>query len=137
MRFVDTNVLIYRVDPDPREAAKHEIAKEILASPDLAFSIQVFQELYVQATRPSRRHALTHEDAIALIARWLRFPTQAMTVSILQAALATKARWQLSYWDAAIIESARALGCREVLSEDLQAGVDYGGVRVVNPFPTV
>jgi predicted nucleic acid-binding protein len=55
-------------------------------------------------------------------------------VSLLQSALATKQRYQISYWDAAIIEAARALGCREVLSEDLAHGQDYGGVRVVNPF---
>jgi predicted nucleic acid-binding protein len=34
----------------------------------------------------------------------------------------------------AIVEAARALGCQEVLSEDLNVGQNYGGVRVVNPF---
>jgi predicted nucleic acid-binding protein len=38
------------------------------------------------------------------------------------------------YWDAAIIEVARATGCDTVFSEDLNDGQDYGGVRVVNPF---
>lgn len=57
-----------------------------------------------------------------------------MTVPVLQAALAAKARWQLSYWDAAIVEAARASGCDEVLSEDLNHGQDYAGVRVTNPF---
>jgi hypothetical protein len=39
------------------------------------------------------------------------------------------------YWDAAIIEAARAAGCHhEVLSEDLNAGQDYGGIQGVNPF---
>ena len=50
------------------------------------------------------------------------------------AALDTRRRFQLSYWDAAIIEASRALGCAEVLSEDLGDGQDYGGVRVINPF---
>jgi predicted nucleic acid-binding protein len=43
-------------------------------------------------------------------------------------------RWQISYWDAAIIEAARHLGCRQVLSEDLNAGQDFSGLIVVNPF---
>jgi predicted nucleic acid-binding protein len=38
------------------------------------------------------------------------------------------------HWDAAIIESSRAMGCIEVLSEDLNDGQDYAGVRVTNPF---
>jgi predicted nucleic acid-binding protein len=42
--------------------------------------------------------------------------------------------FQLSYWDAAIIEASRAMGCTQVLSEDLSDGQDYGGVRVTNPF---
>jgi predicted nucleic acid-binding protein len=42
--------------------------------------------------------------------------------------------FQLSYWDAAILEAARSLGCAVVLSEDLSDGQDYDGVRVENPF---
>jgi ribonuclease Z len=34
----------------------------------------------------------------------------------------------------AVIEAARLQGCDVLLSEDLSAGQDYGGVRVVNPF---
>jgi predicted nucleic acid-binding protein len=43
-------------------------------------------------------------------------------------------RFRISYWDAAILEAARVLGCDLVLSEDLSLGEDYAGVRVVNPF---
>jgi predicted nucleic acid-binding protein len=43
-------------------------------------------------------------------------------------------RYGISYRDAAIIEAARAGGCREVYSEDLAAGRDYAGVMIVNPF---
>ncbi len=39
-------------------------------------------------------------------------------------------------WDAAIIESSRAIGCTVLLSEDLNDGQDYAGVRVTNPFAT-
>ena len=49
-------------------------------------------------------------------------------------ALATAQRWQISYWDAAIVEAARQAGCPTVLSEDLQHGMDFAGVRVTNPF---
>ena len=50
------------------------------------------------------------------------------------AALDTRRRFQLSYWDSAIIEASRALGCNVVLSEDLGDCQDYAGVRVSNPF---
>ncbi len=48
--------------------------------------------------------------------------------------LATRERYRISYWDAAILEASRALGCDVVLSEDLSDGEDYAGVRVENPF---
>jgi len=34
----------------------------------------------------------------------------------------------------AIIEAARLLGCRRVLSEDLNHGQEFDGITVVNPF---
>ena len=46
--------------------------------------------------------------------------------------LARKQR--LSVWDALIVESARARGCRRLLSEDLQHGREFGSVRIENPF---
>jgi predicted nucleic acid-binding protein len=43
-------------------------------------------------------------------------------------------RWQLSLWDAMILAAAQASGARELLTEDLNHGQNYGGIRVVNPF---
>ena len=48
--------------------------------------------------------------------------------------MGTRERFRIPYWDAAVIEASRALGCGEVLSEDLADGQDYGGVVVANPF---
>ena len=134
MRFVDTNVLVYAANTSPREAAKSAVARSLLASDDLALSVQVLQEFYVQATRATRPNPMPHDQAVALVEAWLRFPTQDMTPSLMQAALATKARFRISYWDAAIVEAARVLGCRVVLTEDLKDGQDFDGVRVENPF---
>lgn len=63
-----------------------------------------------------------------------RFSLQDTTVELVHAAMAARERYGVSYWDAAIIEAARLLDCREVLSEDLSHGQDYGGLTVTNPF---
>jgi len=136
VQFVDSNVLLYSISGDPSEAQKAAIAADVLQSSDLALSVQVLQEFYVQATRVTRSHRLPHDKAQAFVETWLRFSVQEMTVQVLRAALASAKRFQLSYWDAAIIESARALGCRTVFSEDFNDGQSYGGIRVVNPFKT-
>jgi len=134
VRFVDTNVLLYAISRDPGEAAKARQANEILADRDIGLSVQVLQEFYVQATRPTRADPLTHEQAVGLVESFLRFEVQAVDVPIARAAFATRERFDISYWDAAIIEAARALGCTVVLSEDLGDGQDYSGVVVENPF---
>ncbi|HEY2278170.1 MAG TPA: PIN domain-containing protein [Streptosporangiaceae bacterium] len=134
MRFVDTNVLLYAISRDPAEQDKAKRASQILAEHDLALSGQVLQEFYVQATRASRADPLTHQQAVRLIESFRRYPVQDVTGAVVMAALDARQRFQLSYWDAAIIEASRALGCAQVLSEDLNDGQDYAGVRVINPF---
>jgi predicted nucleic acid-binding protein len=134
VRFADTNVLLYAISRDPAEQEKAKRASDILAGRDLALSVQVLQEFYVQATRASRPDAIGHSQAVRLIESFQRFPVQDLTSGIMMAALDARQRFQLSYWDAAIIEAARAMSCTQVLSEDLNDGQDYGGVRVTNPF---
>lgn len=134
MRFVDTNVLLYAVSTAQDEKRKARIALDILNSEDLALSVQVLQEFYVQATRPKKSACLTHEQAVLLIEAFLRFPVQETTISLVRASLDAKDLFQISYWDSAIIEAARTLGCEIVLTEDLGSGRDFDGVKVENPF---
>ncbi len=134
MRFVDTNVLLYSISRDPQEREKATVANAILGDRDLGLSVQVLQEFYVQATRPTRADRVAHEQAVGLVESFTRFEVQAITTSLVRAALATSERFRISYWDAAILEASRALGCEVVLSEDLSDGQDYDGVRVENPF---
>ena len=124
MRFADTNILLYSVSTVPEEAVKARQAQALLADRDIALSVQVLQEFYVQATRASRAEALTHDEALGFIRTWRRFSTQELTLAVLDDAFALKARFQVSYWDAAIIAAACASGCAEVLSEDLNDGQD-------------
>ena len=49
-------------------------------------------------------------------------------------ALQIRRTYDLSYWDAAIIAAARAVGCREVLSEDMSHGREIEGITISNPF---
>lgn len=134
MRFLDTNVLLYAVSRAPAEADKRDCALALLEADDWVISVQVLQEFYVQATRTTKPDRLLPQQAAALIESWLRFRVQDITLPILQAAMQSSVRFQLSYWDAAIIEAARAGGCSEVYSEDLNAGQSFGGIRIVNPF---
>lgn len=138
MQFVDTNVLLYAALLDPEEADKQRIAEQLLERDDLALSAQVLQEFYYQATRPHRPYPLSAQEALAFLTplthRFLALP---VTVELFQQAAEICQRFRISYWDAAILAAARAMGCDAVYSEDLSDRQDYAGLRVINPFSAI
>ena len=134
VRFLDTNILLYSISRDPAESAKRDIAMALLDNDDMALSVQVLQEFYVQATRSTRPDALTHDIAVGLIRAWLRFKVQEITIPVMIGALQIKNAYDLSYWDAAIIAAALTLGCREIVSEDMSHGREFDGAIINNPF---
>jgi len=135
MHFVDTNVLLYAVSLVPEETAKRQCATNFLATTaDLTLSVQVLQEFYSQVTSSRGQSGMSHEEAERFVRSLERFRIQPVTIQVLHAAMALRERFQISYWDAAILAAARIAGCRTVYTEDLNAGQDYDGVRVVNPF---
>ena len=134
MRFVDPNVLIHAVSAAAEDTDKQRRALVLLGTRDLALSVQVLQEFYVQATRPSRPGAFAHGEAGSFAESLQRYPVQAITLDVMPAALTIRERFGLSCWDSAILAAARMCGCDAVYSEDLSDEQDYDGLRVVNPF---
>ena len=131
--FIDTSILLYAASTSEDEAAKRAKARQVLAQPDWGLSVQVLQELYVNLIRPPRC-AMSHADAVDLIRQLVRRPVVATDPGLVLEALRLKQRFQLSYWDAAIIAAARVVGASILYSEDLNHGQDYEGVTVKNPF---
>jgi predicted nucleic acid-binding protein len=62
------------------------------------------------------------------------FPLHVIDKATIHHALSIKERYGVSYWDAAVIASANALGCAVIYTEDLNDGQTYEGVRALNPF---
>ncbi len=137
MRLVDTNVLLYAASLHPTEQRKTETALDLLTRDDLCLSVQVLQEFYFQATRPSRSILLNHEQARDFLDELAGMPVQPITPELFLEAVDICQRFQISYWDAAILAAAQAMGCEAVYSEDLSDRQDYAGLRVINPFSSV
>ena len=134
MRFLDTNVLIYAVSPAPNETEKQVRAEQLLGEPDLTLSVQVLQEFYSQVTNRNNPAAISHEIALRFIGSLERFPIQDITADIFLSATTISRRYQLSYWDGAILAAAKSAGCDAVYTEDLNDEQEYDGLRVINPF---
>ena len=132
--FLDTNVFLYAISNSAGERQKRDRARLLLQEDDWTVSVQVLQEFFVQATRPSRLECLTSGEARQLIESWHRFTVQAITLEVMDLALQFHERFSLSYWDAAILSAAQMAGCNLLLSEDMADGMTYGSVQVRNPF---
>jgi len=132
--FVDTNILLYSISDAPDEKTKRERSIELLRNVHCALSAQVIQEFYWQATRSMKPGAIAHDDALALVRGFMRFRFQETTGALILSALDIQARHRLSYWDAAIVAAAQALGCDTLYSEDMAHGMTVGATRIVNPF---
>ncbi|MFN6017450.1 MAG: PIN domain-containing protein [Verrucomicrobiota bacterium] len=129
--FLDTNILLYAASGAVNEKEKRAIARELLTREGGSMSVQVLAEFYVNATAKLK----LPEDKVARILESLEnYPIQPISEAVFWSAIAIKKRYQMSYWDSAIIAAAIELGCKTVYSEDLNNGQVYAGVRVINPF---
>lgn len=131
--FLDTNVPLYSVSDLPADSAKRAIARDLMRCIDFGVSAQVCQEFYVVATG-KLKHAIPPPTATEFVSKLMNRPFVATDAKLIQAAIELRQRFQISYWDAAIIAAAQRLGAKTIYSEDLSHGQQYGSVQVVNPF---
>jgi predicted nucleic acid-binding protein len=131
--FFDTNVLVYAAVGAGKEERKRKRALELIESEEFGTSAQVLQEFFVTVVRKASR-PLSAAQALEWIEQWAAFPCQTIDHQLVRIAIEVSERYAISYWDAAILAAAEALGCLTVYSEDLNDGQKYGRVRVVNPF---
>lgn len=135
--MVDTNVLIYAVDPSAGE--KHRIALDLIQRlidrDALSVSAQVLNELYTVATRARKANLLTHDEAVRYI-RTVAASSVVLPLTLDHTLLAIEAVAQhgFSFWDALIWAVAKENGIPIVYTEDFQHGRQIEGVRIINPF---
>lgn len=131
--FLDTNVLVYAVDTDPDAESKRDRARKLIRDDRFGTSAQVVQEFYVTVTRKLAK-PLVPSVAARWVDRLTRMPFVPTDSILLKTAIVRAQAWQISYWDAAVISAAEALGAKTLFTEDLSDGQLYGTVRAINPF---
>lgn len=133
--FVDTNILMYAHDKAAGE--KHERAKtlveELWRERKGVVSTQVLQELAVNLRRKATR-PLDAKATREIVADYLTWQVVVNGGESILEALDIEARFQISFWDALVVQAAQASGAEILYSEDLSDGQSYGSVRVINPL---
>ena len=133
--FVDTNILLYAHDRSA--GVKHERARGVVerlwTSREGVLSTQVLQELCINLRHKISR-PLPAEEIRQIIQDYLSWEVVVNSPSSVLHALDIELRYQISFWDALVLQAAESSGAAVLYSEDLAAGQRYGAIQVVNPL---
>jgi predicted nucleic acid-binding protein len=61
---------------------------------------------------------MTHDEAVAVLKSLAAFPVWPITRDLVLEAVEVRQKFQLPYWDAAILTAAKQMGCQTIYSED-------------------
>jgi predicted nucleic acid-binding protein len=132
--FLDTNVLVYAYDAsDPaKQTVAQELVKKAIAG-EIVISSQVLGEFaatLLHKVSPPARPEDVNELLDALAPIKLVVPDG----DIVRRAVEARSAYGLHFYDGMIVAAAERAKCERIWSEDLNAGQQYFGVTVVNPF---
>ena len=134
-QFVDTNILVYAHDisAGDKHIRSKKLINELWNSSRGSISIQVLQEFYVTVVQKVAR-PMQPQMAARIISDLSAWRLHVPDVSDILEAIDIQQRNKLSFWDALIICSAKKLGCVVLLTENLNSGQFYEGIKAQNPF---
>ena len=132
--FLDTNVVVYAYDENHLQ--KRHIARQIIedgVGAKTVVSTQVLAEfaatmLHKVSPAATEAAVMTALDALSN----LRLVTP--DAELVRRAVEARRAYGIHLYDGMIIAAAERAGCARILSEDFNAGQEYFGVMVEDPF---
>jgi predicted nucleic acid-binding protein len=132
--FLDSNVLVYAYDA--RYPEKRAVAQELVrlaCAGEFVVSTQVLAEFsatLLQKFEP----AVPPQNLMAILERLAPIRLIVPDAEIVHRAVEAHAAYGIHFYDGMIVAAAERAGAKKIMSEDLNAGQEYFGVTVVNPF---
>lgn len=130
---IDTNILVYSIDKDA--GTRHEQSRTLvdaLADRDCVLTLQALAEFFHAVTRKNK---MPGAEAAAMVHDWMElFPVAIADGRILSQAIQLKNEHDFAFWDALLVQAARAAGVTRLLTEDMQDGRTVGALLLENPF---
>jgi predicted nucleic acid-binding protein len=132
--FVDTNILVYAVDPAEREKRPlvSDLLRTLIRDQSLVLSAQSLNECYRVIT--DRRRIMAREQARGYIAALAPSCTAPFGFHVTREAWRFQDEAGFSFWDSMLLASASLGGCGVFVSEDMQHGRELGDLTIMNPF---
>ena len=133
--FVDTNILMYAHDTaaGDKHARAKALVENLWENRSGVVSTQVLQELAVNLRRKAK-NPLDAKATREVVSDYLAWQVVVNGGDSILEALDLEGRYQISFWDALVVQAAQASGAEILYSEDLSDGQMYGTVRVINPL---
>jgi len=132
--FLDSNVLVYAYDasaPEKRGVAQDLVRRAVRG--ELIISTQVLAEfaatLLHKVTPP-----IDPVELMDLLEALSPIKTIKADEDLVRRAIEAHAKYGIHFWDGMIVAAAERGQCERIWSEDLNAGQEYFGVVVENPF---
>jgi len=131
--FFDTNILVYTDDGGANRKADVaiDLVEQAMRNRLGIISTQVMQEYYVAVTR---KLGLAPELARQRLEFFSLMQCYQTSQSDVLDAINLSQLYQLSFWDALILQAAKRSSCSYLLSEDLNHNQTIEGVTIINPF---
>lgn len=131
--FLDSNVVIYSLDPRDRDKQERCLAWLSLAAArnSLTISPQVCAESRSVAVRKLGLKPKFAREAIERLLPWCTAP---MTAEEVRRAFDLVEARRISWWDALLLASAIGAGCTHFVTEDGQSAPIIEGVKIIDPF---
>lgn len=137
MNAVDTNVLVYAIDSSEptKQAQAIDLLNELIPSSTSLLLWQVAGEYLSCLRRFAAAGRFPETDIEADVLDLLSmFPLVVPTEDVIRRSLSLMSRYSLSHWDSMLIAACIEAGIDTLYSEDLDAGMTYDSVTIINPF---
>tara|TARA_R110002072_G_scaffold302354_1_gene484878 strand:+ start:57494 stop:57913 length:420 start_codon:yes stop_codon:yes gene_type:complete len=138
MNAIDTNVWVYSIDYDEPQRRQQaiELLNQLGQKPEsTVMPWQVASEYLNCLRRHARQGQITEVQVVLYLTQAVElFPLVTPSESVLRTSLDLSSRYSLSHWDSMLLAACIDAGVDTLYSEDLDAGMTYDTVTVVNPF---
>jgi|RhiMetdeSRZDD1v2_1073273.scaffolds.fasta_scaffold00766_4 predicted nucleic acid-binding protein len=132
--FVDTNILIYTVDPAEPEKRQQAVGwlTRVIRSHTLVLSPQSLNECYRAVT--DRRGLMPRADARRFIAALAPFCSAPAGFVVSREAWRIQDAFAFGWWDCLLLAAASLAHCGIFLSEDMKHQQRLGELTILDPF---
>jgi predicted nucleic acid-binding protein len=131
--FFDTNVIVYAHDRNA--GVKRDRARALIETHVRSDNFVLSTQVLIESYNALQRAALLKREAALVVVEALADEQVVTTdADLVLRAIRLSQRHQLSHWDGLIVQAALDAGCAALYSEDMQAGMRFGDLEIVNPF---